>query len=150
MRVALVGAIWTGPLIGSNWLVFLAGPKIGQVSGNGFPPEEAAAALLSVLLTLGWIIWLRRTAGHLSSNISEDTRIKASVVGWILGVGLILWGFGVSNHYQERFHEQYRRDMPTPYAVTYGFAIWQFWAGLGCAALATGFWRGERQAGRRL
>lgn len=147
-RSLLHAALWTGLLILGNLLVYLAGPKLEQLSGNGLPPAEAVALLLALGSAIGWLEAIRRFAGEWAVRLAGERRYLVAVVALAAGAGLALWAFATLSSLQERFHALHPgRTMPEAYRLTYLAITWQFWAGLGALPAAIGLWAGERRSG---
>lgn len=130
----------------SNAVVYAFGPRPWQIAGNGFHPVQLLAGLLSLGLTVAWLIALRRAAGREAALMPVSLRVNLALIGLLAGLVLMAWaGLGLER-YQEAFAVIHgpRRSMGPQYALVYWAEAWPLWLGLACLGVAWGLWRGER------
>lgn len=138
MRTIWMPALLSLMLAGSNTLVYLIGPKVGQLSGNGLPLAQLGLALVSASLAVPWARSLRRAATTLGARLEESPRLNFILAGLGAALLLLVWGLNAMEAAIEYAPGARRPPFGLPHLLGLLAATWQLWLAIALAAMAKG------------
>jgi hypothetical protein len=144
-RFPVIPAVLAMALVGSNWLLHMLSFTPGQISGNGFPPEQFLMMCVSMGLTVTLLAATFRYAGLMGQGLAGRSLWVAGSV--LLAAGAVLLGWAwIRFHEYEAILHGFRggpdhSSLLNQFTVRFWAADAPFWAGLLSLAVGGGLLR---------